>query len=145
MSRFPAEPASATSPSDAPPHRSLRRPVALALADEGKWIFAANQRSGTVSVIDSVSLKVVTEVPVGRKVSDLAITADGNHLLAVDEEAGELAVFRRQGPRLESPVRVTVGPSPVSLRIAADGTRCVVALLWPRRLTVLPRQVSCSH
>lgn len=141
LSRSSIKLAGATAQADAPLDRSLRRPVALALADEGKWLFVANQRTGSVSVIDTVSLKVEREIPVGRKISDLAITADGNQLVVVDEEAGQIVMFSRRGSRLETPHRLNVGPSPVSVRISADGTRCVVASLWLRRLTVieLPR------
>src|SRR5207302_5717530 len=51
----------------------LRRPVALALADDGKWLFVANQRGGTISVIDTVP-KTVAWVRVGGKLADLVAT-----------------------------------------------------------------------
>src|SRR5262249_952046 len=65
----------------------------------------------------------------------------GTHLLAVDEETGELIVLRRRAARLETPVRVRVSPAPVGVRVAADGSLCTVVSLWSRRLTVvgLPR------
>jgi YVTN family beta-propeller protein len=137
VGRSGAERAGAVGPAEVALPTSLRRPVSLTLADKGKWLLVANQRSGSVSVIDTASLAVVGEVAVGRKVSDLAITKDGTHLLVLDEDAGDVVCFRRSGSRLEGAVRVHVGPSPVSLRIAADGTRCSVASLWPRRLTVV--------
>src|SRR4051794_25531366 len=63
----------------------LRRPVALALADDGKWLFTANQRGGSVSVIDTAAGRTVNEVAVGGQLADLVATPDGNRLLAVDE------------------------------------------------------------
>ena len=43
-----------TSASERPELKAqLRRPVALVLADQGKWLFVANQRSGSISVIDT--------------------------------------------------------------------------------------------
>ncbi len=30
----------------------VRRPVALAIAQDGKWLYVANRRSGSISVID---------------------------------------------------------------------------------------------
>src|SRR5262245_14875676 len=91
VSRAPVEQASATD-DQAAPRPGLRRPVALALADGGQWLFVANQGSGSIAVIETGSRRVVAEVPVGRKLSDLAITPDGRHLLVTDEEAGELVV-----------------------------------------------------
>jgi YVTN family beta-propeller protein len=124
-----------SSPKTAPPI-SLRRPVALALADDGKWLFVANRDSGSISVIDPAEARAVAEVPAGRKLADLAITPDGRRVLAVDEDAGELLVFVRDGSKLQAPQRVKVSPAPVSVRIAPDGTRCTVASLWSWRLSV---------
>jgi YVTN family beta-propeller protein len=121
----------------ADPKPGLRRPVALAPADGGRWVFVANRRSGTVSVLDAESLKVAGEVPVGRRLSDLAVTPDGTGVVVADEGAGELVVLRRRGPRLDAPARVAVGPGPVSIQVAPDGTRCYVASLWPRCVTVV--------
>ncbi len=140
FSPSPVERASGAGDHGAPRPAGPRRPVALALADGGKWLFVAN-RGGSISVIDTGRLRVVAEVPCGRKPSDLALTPGGGQLLAVDEETGELLVFRRRGFQLEAPRRTKVGPFPVSVRVSADGSHCSVASLWSRRVTVvgLPR------
>jgi YVTN family beta-propeller protein len=129
-----ASPADARAPE---PRSGQRRPVALALADKGKWLFVANQQCGTISVIDTAALKIADEVTVGRKVSDLVVTPDGTNVVAVDEDAGELIVLRRCESRLDAPARVAVGPGPVSVQVSADGSRCFVASLWARRVTVV--------
>jgi YVTN family beta-propeller protein len=133
--------ASANGLPDEAPRPSLRRPLALATADGGKWLFVANRQSGSVSVIDTSSLRVVAEVPVGKKLSDLTVTPDGGHLLVTDEGAGELVVLRRRDARLQTPLRVKVGAGPVSSQVSADGSYCSVVSLWPRRVTIvgLPR------
>jgi YVTN family beta-propeller protein len=114
----------------------LRRPVALVLADDGKQLFVANQRSGSVSVIDTAALRPVAEAAVGRRLADLAAAPDGR-LLAVDEGADELLLLGRKGPTLEVTGRVKVAPVPVSVQPDPDGTRCFVASLWSRQLTVV--------
>jgi cytochrome c peroxidase len=119
-----------------PPAR-LRRPVALVLAENDKWLFVANRTAGTVSVIDTDKGRVIGESEVGRKLADLSATPDGKRLLAVDEDAAELLVLNRSGPALEIVGRVIVGRSPVSVRPLADGRRCTVASLWARELTVV--------
>jgi YVTN family beta-propeller protein len=115
----------------------LRRPVALALANKGKYLFVANRASGVVSVIDTGKTRVLGETEVGRKLADIAVTPDEKYLLAVDEEADELIVLGRDGPALEAAARVALSRSPVSVRTAADGKHCLVASLWARELTVV--------
>jgi YVTN family beta-propeller protein len=114
----------------------LRRPGAL-VAAEDKWLFTANQRSGTLSTIDLTTHRLVGEVPVGRKLADLAATPDGHRLVAVDEEAGELVLLQRHGSAVKPVQRLKVSPAPVRVLVTPDGTRAIVASLWSRRLTVV--------
>src|ERR1700682_5971356 len=75
-----------------------RQPGALALTQDGKWLFVGNQRSGSISTIDTETLQVADEVSVGRRISDLAISRDGRYLLATDEGLDELILLaRREG------------------------------------------------
>jgi YVTN family beta-propeller protein len=115
----------------------LRRPVALVLADDGKWLFTANQRSGSVSVVDVAAGRTIGEVRVGGRLSDLAATPDGTRLLAVDEAGGELAILGRAGSDLKPERRVKVSPTPVGVRVSADGRRAAVASLWSRQLSLV--------
>jgi YVTN family beta-propeller protein len=115
----------------------LRRPVALVLADDGKWLFTANQRSGSVSVVDLAAGRTIAEVSVGGHLSDLAATPDGARLLAVDEAARELVVLGRVGSELNPERRVKVSPTPVAVRVSADGRRAAVASLWSRQLSIV--------
>jgi YVTN family beta-propeller protein len=127
------EPDAPSEPSGKP---RLRRPVALALAEKGQYLFVAN-RGGSVSAIDTEKGRVIGETQVGRKLADVGLTPDEKHLLAVDEAANELIVLSRNGPALEIVGRLTVPDSPVSVRPTADGKQCVVASLWPRQLAVV--------
>jgi YVTN family beta-propeller protein len=124
-------------PAATTPKPLLRQPVALVLPGDRRWLFAANQRSGTISVVDTSSLRVVTEVAVGRCLADLVTTRDGSLLLAADEDAGELIVLRRHDSALEITHRVKVGPMPVSIQVSRDGAQCTVASLWTRHLTTI--------
>jgi YVTN family beta-propeller protein len=114
----------------------LRHPVALVVAEE-KWLFTANERSGTVSVLDLERNQTVAEVPVGRKLADLVAIPDRPHLLAVDEEANELILLSRQGTDTRPVQRLKVSPAPVSVRVSPDGKLAAVASLWSRRLTLV--------
>src|SRR5262249_15532060 len=109
----------------------------LALVEGGKRLLVANRDSGTVAVLDTQTLRVTSEVRVGRRLSDLTATADGGLVLTTDEAAGEviLLALREGAPRELR--RLKGGVRPVGVRVGDDGRLAAVALLWPRRLTVL--------
>jgi YVTN family beta-propeller protein len=130
-------PEGASAPADADGKPRLRRPVALVHTDNGKWLFVANQRAGSISVIDTSTLKATAEVEVGRRLADLVATPDGRYLLAVDEEADELILLSCRGSALEVTHRLSVSPTPVSVRVSNDGLRCFVASLWSRQVTLV--------
>src|SRR5579871_2584668 len=58
----------------------LRRPVALVAADEGKYLFVANRRAGSVSLIDVEQRRVIGETTVGRTLADLTDAGEGRLL-----------------------------------------------------------------
>jgi YVTN family beta-propeller protein len=115
----------------------LRRPVAMVLIGDGKWLLTANQRSGSVSILDLTAGRTVGEVSVGGKLTDLATTADGLQFLALDEEAGELVVLRFGHAELKPIRRIKVSPTPVNIQVSANGDRAVVASLWTRQLSLV--------
>lgn len=112
----------------------LRRPLALVLVPQERKLVVAN-RCGTVAVVDTTTLAVAAEVPVGQRLADLAGTADGKKLVAVDEAANELIVLRRRAQTIEVASRAPVPPSPVGVALSADGSRCYVTSLWSRQVT----------
>ncbi len=115
----------------------IRRPAALALTRDGHWLFVANERSGTLSVIDTRTMKVTSEIPAGKSPVDLALTPDDKNLLVVDRLGNELIVYSRTGGELKSPQRLKVAESPITVQVTPDGTRASVASLWSHRLTMV--------
>src|SRR3954465_6737621 len=97
---------------DGGPAPHFRRPAALAVTTDGRWLFTANRKGGTVSVIDAVALRPAAEVEVGRGLADLARTPDGRRLLAADEAGDALVLLTRDGATLRAERRIAV-PSPV--------------------------------
>src|SRR5262245_5132954 len=85
----PSTDASAPAPSDP----GLRRPVALQLVDDGKVLLVANRDSGTVSVLDTQRVEVTAEVRVGRRLSDLAASRNGDLIAVTEEDAGEVILL----------------------------------------------------
>ncbi len=113
----------------------VRQPVALACVDGGKTVLVANRRSGSLSVIDAPSRQVVVEYDVGRNLADLALLPDGRHLLAVDQAANAILLIGYRDRSIQVVDRIEVSPGPIRLAISTDGSCCVVASLWSRRLT----------
>jgi YVTN family beta-propeller protein len=120
-----------------PVAKRMRQPVALAVADGGKNLFVANRRSGSLSVIDTTTRRVVAEYDVGRGLADLAILAGSQNLLAVDQAANELLLLDGRDRSVRVVDRIKVSPDPIRLVVSPDGSWCVLASLWSRRLTFL--------
>jgi cytochrome c553 len=122
-----------------PSEAKLRSPVALALADKGRVLLVANERSGTISAVDLKARHFLTEFPIGKRLSDLT-AVNGNEagrFLVTDLATNKLCLLVWRDGRLTIADSVDVSPFPVSVRSDAGGTRCFVALLWSRRLTIV--------
>lgn len=115
----------------------IRRPVALTVVNEGRQLVTANQRSGSVSLIDLQTQKVVSETPVGKQLSDIATVGDPQRLLATDQETHQLNCVQLSptGCRVEK--TVPVSPYPVSVRVNQQGTQAFVASLWSKTISVV--------
>ncbi len=111
-----------------------RRPVALALGADGSRIYAANRRSGSLSVVDAGLGLVTAEHDLGRGLGDLAALPDGR-LLAVDREGDALLILKVDGDRIEVESRLPTPPDPASVLVAPDGASCVVASCASRCLS----------
>jgi YVTN family beta-propeller protein len=116
----------------------LRRPVALALTDDGRRLYVANRTAGTISTVDTTAHSVVSEIQAGKQLADLVLTADGRQLLACDEELDALFIFDRQGADLHIIQKIELGlKTPVSVSVNASATRCYVAGLWSHEVLVV--------
>jgi YVTN family beta-propeller protein len=122
---------------DAQSAARLRRPVAATFLDDGRTLCVANQRSGTVSLVDVRQSCVREEVTVGKHLADLAVLPDRKHILVVDDERHELIVLSFDGTHLSIRTRLAVAPYPASVTVGADGKWATVAALWSRRVQVV--------
>jgi YVTN family beta-propeller protein len=117
----------------------LRHPVALALAEHGTLLLVANQRSGTVSVIDLKTRRVAAEVPIGKTLTDLVAVPGKakDEFLVTDEATHKLHLIRQRGSELTVAESLLVSPFPVNVRCDAAGKRCFVASLWSHKVTIV--------
>jgi YVTN family beta-propeller protein len=70
------------------------RPMGLALSADNKTLYVANGRGGTISIVDTASLKVVRTVAgVGGRPWGLAVSADGATLYSANGPSNDVAVI----------------------------------------------------
>src|SRR2546421_620922 len=99
-----------------PPAARFRRPVAMALNENGGRLYVANHRSGTVSVIDTARQVVEAEHAVGRQLP----LQGGERLIIADAFGGQLAVVNVQRAAVES-VRSLPAHNIRGLALSRDG------------------------
>jgi cytochrome c peroxidase len=126
---------------DAQPARAraalLRHPIAAAFLNDGTNLCVANQRSGTVSLVDVHRGRLQEELVIGGHPTDLAVLPDGKRVLVVEDKRHELIVLSFDGARLHVQARLEVAPYPASVAVQPDGKRATVASLWSRRVQVI--------
>lgn len=120
-------------PSSEAPELRLRRPISLALMDNGNTLLVANRDGGSISIIDTMKRAVIGEHHVGGKLTDMA--AAGDHIFLT--MAGQLVVGQHQRGALRELQRVKIGQYPMSVQASPDGRTATVADLWSRRLSIV--------
>jgi YVTN family beta-propeller protein len=115
--------------------RRLRQPVALVCTADGKTLFVANRKSGSVSVIDTAARRLFAEYTLGQGLADLVMLPDGRHLLGVDQGGHELLLLSYKDRSIQVVARLKVAPDPIKAVVTPDGSVCTIASRWSRRLT----------
>ncbi|HEX3702218.1 MAG TPA: YncE family protein [Vicinamibacterales bacterium] len=102
-------------------------PEGNALTPDGKQLWAANSRDGSVSIVDVASKKVTGTIDIGTKRSNrIAFTRDGKLALVSDDDTGELAVIDVAGRTVTK--RIPLGKNAEGIVIAPDGAQAFVAV-----------------
>jgi DNA-binding beta-propeller fold protein YncE len=102
-------------------------PEGFDITPDGKEIWAAGSRDGSVSIIDIFAKRVTHTFNVQTKRSNrLRFTPDGRLVLISDLDAGELLVLERE-TRKELK-RIKLGKEPAGILIVPDGSKAYVAV-----------------
>ena len=105
-------------------------PLALAgcatLEPAAPAAYAANEKSGTLSVIDTRSDTVVGEIRTGGKPRGMAFSKDGKRLYVSDQTTNALLVVDLERRAVQS--RVELGESPEGVSASPDGRWIVAAV-----------------
>ena len=111
-------------------------PEGFDISPEGRQIWAANSRDGSVSVIDLAAKRVVATFGVQTKRSNrLKFSPDGRLVLISDLEAGDLLVLEH-ATRKELK-RMKLGRQPAGILITPDSARAYVAVTGDDNVAVI--------
>ncbi len=114
----------------------LRRPIAIAVSSDGKWLFAANRDSGSISIVDLPGGTVAKEIDVGGRTSDL-VAIDDSRLLVLDEQNHQLVLYSGGGVDWKVASRLDVAQYPVCLKVDRAAQRCFISSLWSQTVTII--------
>jgi len=107
----------------------------LSFSPDGTRLFTANSRSGSLSVIDPKSQRVLAEHDLGQSLSDVAALPNGLHLLAVDRAGDALLLLEFRDDSVKILERRSISPDPVSVVVSPNGGTVAVASQRSRRVT----------
>jgi len=111
-------------------------PEGFDVTPDGKELWAANSRDGSVSVIDIASKRVKSTFSVQTKRSNrLRFTPDGRLVLISDLDAGNLLILERE-TRKELK-RMPVGKQPAGILVEPGSARAYVAVTGDNNVAVI--------
>jgi YVTN family beta-propeller protein len=98
-------------------------PRCVALHPDLHEIYVTNGLSGTVSIIDVASLRVVQEITVGTEPRGCALTPNGTYLFVANHTEGTVGVIHTPSRAYLGPVGniFRVGGNPMAIAITNDG------------------------
>jgi YVTN family beta-propeller protein len=102
-------------------------PEGFDITPDGKQLWAANSRDGSVSIIDLYTKRVVSTFSVQTKRSNrLKFTPDGRLVLISDLDAGDLLVLEHATKKEVK--RLKLGRQPAGILVTPDSSRAYVAV-----------------
>lgn len=115
-----------------------RSPVDCILSHDEKWLFTANQTSGTISVVSLSANNVIQEISCGQRPTNLAITPNGKKLLASASFSHEVVAYSiLPDGKLEETHRLWLGFEPRGIVIDTAGKLAYIALSTAHKVAVV--------
>ncbi len=91
------------------------KPVGIVISRDGKWLYAANGRTSSVSFVDLVRNEVVTNIPVGRRPWGIALSRDGRTLYTANGLSNDVSVIDVASSKVVATIKVGARPWGVAL------------------------------
>lgn len=101
-----------------------KQPEGIALAPDGKTLWIGHRMNGLISVIDTLSGKVVQTLTAGQMPLRLAYAPDGKRVYAINPQEAMVVVF--DAATFKESGRITIDGAPVGLAVAPDGKKVFI-------------------
>ena len=102
-------------------------PEGIDLSPNGREVWSAGSRDGSLSIIDVATKKVAQTMDIATKRSNrVKVTPDGKFAVVSDLDAGELVVIDAPGRKVVK--RIALGKNPEGILMPPDGGRAYVAV-----------------
>lgn len=106
------------------------------ISPDGKFVWIANRSANTISVLDTATETIVTNLKAGGEMPiRVKFTLDGKEVLVSNARSNTVSVF--DAVRREEIAKIQTGFSPVGILVAPDGRRAFVANTESNQVFVL--------
>jgi YVTN family beta-propeller protein len=96
-------------------------PEQFCLGNDGKRLFISNEDTGTATILEAATGKIVTFTPVGREPEGVGIAPDGKTFYVTCETAGDVYAIAADTGKVIA--KLHVNPRPRSVDFLPDGSR----------------------
>jgi YVTN family beta-propeller protein len=111
-------------------------PEGFDLTPDGRELWAANSRDGSVSIVNLADKRVIHTIRVDSKRSNrLKFTPDGRLVLITDLDAGDLLIYDRA--TLRQLKRMPLGRQPAGILVAPDSSVAYVAVTGDNYVAII--------
>lgn len=114
-----------------------RSPVDVLLIDQERCILALNETSGTLSLVETATGKILDEEPIGVHPTAMAQFASGDRVALTATYDGDLVIVKILTDRLEIEKRIHVGFEPHGVAIAPSGKEIYVSCVATHEIAVI--------
>jgi YVTN family beta-propeller protein len=93
-----------------PIDRGEGKPVGVVVSPNGKRVYVASGRTGTLSVIDAATYTVLASIPVGKRPWGVAITRDARYVYTANGLSNDVSVLDTSTNRVVATIKVGQRP-----------------------------------
>ena len=120
-----------------PAHSGTRYPAGIAISNDGRTLYAAENLADSVAVIDVASRRVIQRLPTERYPYGVVVGRDGLVYVSAWNGWTVSAFPPRANGTLEGGTRIRVGRHPSAMTLSPDGSRLFVASGSTDRIAVV--------
>jgi YVTN family beta-propeller protein len=100
-------------------------PEQLAISQDGRWLFVANEDASQTSIIEVSDGRIVGTIPVGAEPEGVDLRPDGKVVYVTSEQNNQISVIDALSPKLIT--SFTAGPRPRSTGFLPDSSRAYIS------------------